>query len=229
MAEQDLGVKWFNAIYYPAHRTARAAGYESGVLPRLREEEVIFFTPWGPRYSLETRGVAIQAGDKEVEVLRLFADFLAEMEKNMPGKKFLWVFLGADLYGTAINGLPEETVSDYFASLAQWLAQILPLAEFWLWSSLSQEAELFRGQVRERFEDLVSPSTLARAVQTARAMGRGGNPRAYLVERLAEAALIEQKLRPIKLSAVGRHKDDGVDGPLPRLYFVPEQLQAPWL
>jgi len=60
-------------------------------------------------------------------------------------------------------------------------------------------------------------------------MGKGGDPKEYLVERLAEAMFIETTLHPIKISCVARHKDDKVDWELPRLYFLPERLHAPWL
>lgn len=228
MREQDAGVKWFNTQFYPTRKTGRAVRLEDGVLPRLREEEITLFTPWGPRYSFESRGVTMREGDKEVEALKFLAMLLRELQQNMPGKTFRWLFLGADLYGTRINSLPCEVVADYFASLEEWLQRLLPLATFQRWSQRDDEAEPYRQAVRENFAELVRPSVIARANLTAHAMGRNSSAREYLVERVAEAILIEETLRPIKISCVGRHKDDGVDGDLPRLYFLSERLHAPW-
>jgi hypothetical protein len=228
MREQDLGVKWFNTDFYPKSRTSRAVHLEDGVLPRLREDAITLFTPWGPRYGYEARGIQIREGDKEHQVLLFLQQLLRQWREKMPDKAFRWVFLAADLYGTRINSLPREVVGGYFESLAEWLRTLLPSAEFQLWSELDATAEPYRQAVRENFRTLVPDKLLARAEATAKAMGRGSSATEYLVERLAEAAFIEETLQPIKISCVGRHKDDGVDGNLPRLYFVPESLHAPW-
>ncbi len=229
MKEQDIGVKWFNAVFYPQKKTARADRYEEGILPRLREQKVTLFTPWGPRYGWENRGVDIKAGNKEVEVLNFLANLVSEWRANMPGKIFHWVFLGADLYGTRINKLPEKVVADYFANLAEWLALILPEAEFQLWSEFDELAEEYRQKVWADFNSFVDQNLLLRADHTAQSMGKGGDPKEYLVERLAEAMFIETALHPVKVSCVARYKDDKVDWELPRLYFLPERLHAPWL
>lgn len=227
MKEQDLGVRWFNTVFYPQRKTARAVRYEGCVLPRLRENEVTLFTPWGPRYYWQERGTEIGPNDKEVEVLTFFSRMLKEWRENMPGKKFTWLFLGADLYGTRINGLPEEPVGLYFENLRWWLAEILPLAEFRLWSEFDQEAAPLRERVGADLHQRLSRLIIDRARRTSRVMG--GAAETYLTERLTEADLIETLYRPIKVSAVGRHKDAEVDGSLPRLYFLPETLWAPWL
>lgn len=229
MKEQDAGLKWFNVEFYPQRKTGRSVRYEDGVLPRLREREVTLFTPWGPRYGWESRGAVIQDGDKEIDVLYFLVALLGELQQNMPDKKFRWVFLGADLYGTRINNLPVEVVANYFNSLVQWLSQVMPMAEFWLWSQFDSTAEECRQKVRTEFDNLVSYSILSRANQTAQAMGRNSSAKGYLVERLAEAMFIEHTLKPIKISCVARHKDNDVDWQLPRLYFLPKYLHAPWL
>lgn len=229
MREQNIGVKWFNTVFYPQKRTGRAVRYEDGVLPRLHEPQVTLFTPWGPRYSWGKRGEVIQTGDKELDVLYFLAELMSEMKQNMPDTNFRWVFLGADLYGTRINNLPIEVVSNYFDSFAQWLNVILPEAEFQIWSRSDVEAEQFRQEIRSKFDNFVSHELLARATKTAQAMGRNSSARDYIVERIAEAILIERTLKPIKLSCVARCKDDDVDWMLPRLYLLPERLHAPWL
>lgn len=229
MKEMDTGVKWFNTIFFPQRKTARAARYEDGVLPRLREKDITLFTPWGPRYGWEDRGTVIQEGDKEVEVLSVLTKLLGELQQNMPDKSFRWVFLGADLYGTRINNLPDEVVARHFDSLALRLNRVVPSAEFLLWSELDNIAEEYRREVCADFDSLISHSILTRAHQTAHAMGRNSSAKEYLVERLAEAMVIEHTLKPIKISCVARYKDDDVDWELPRLYFLPERLHAPWL
>jgi len=227
--ETDEGVKWFYADFLPRMKTARSVRIEDGILPRLREQDIHLFTPWGPRYSWEIRGAIICENDKEVETLRFLHTVLDEISGHMPGKSIRWIVLGADLYGTRLNGLPEEAISDYFASLSDWLATFLPEVEFRLWSEFDEIAEPYREQVRANFSQFVRPELLLRAAQTAQTMGRGSDPRGYLTERLAEALLIENLLKPIKVSCVMRHKDDHVDADLPRLYIVPGNLTAPWM
>lgn len=228
MKEQDAGVKWFNTVFYPKNRTARAVRYEDGVLPRLRREQVILFTPWGPRYKWRERGIEIREDDREMEVLRLFRLILDEWQAQMPQKKFEWIFLAADLYGMRINSVPEESVRRYFTSVRVAVDAVFgPRAQTMLWSSFDELAKPYRERAEENLIEVVPWSVRKRAQETARRMG-GGNPREYLIERLAEAMFFEELYEPIKVSAVGRHKDEGVDGPLPRLYFVPEKLHAPW-
>lgn len=228
MKEQDAGVKWFNTVFYNQRKTARAFRYEDGVLPRLREKEIRLFTPWGPRYRWESRGVIIQEGDKEIKTLNFLAALLDELRQNMPDKNFRWIILGADLYGTRINHLSSKIIPKYFDSLTWWLYQILPMVEFHLWSQFDNAAEEYRREARTNFDNLISDTILSRAEQTARSMGRNSSAKEYLIERLAEAMLIERTLKPIKISCAPRYKDDDADWQLPRLYFLPECLHVPW-
>lgn len=227
---QDPGITWFNTQFYPDRRTCRAVRYEDGIIPRLREPHVGLFTPWGPRYSWEQRGTEILEHDKEVAVLEHLAGILREWKSIFLGKQFTWLFLGADLYGTRINHLPPAVVSEYFRSLEGWIARIIPEARLELWSDYDQIAAPLRQIITVAPGGYFSQSVITRAQRTAQAMQRGGDPLAYLAERLVEAAIIGMRFpRPIKISCVGRHKDDGVDGDLPRLYLVPEDLHAPWM
>lgn len=222
-------IKWFNTVFYPQRKTARAARYEDGVLPRLKKEKVTLFTPWGPRYKWEAKGMIIQVGDKEVDTLYFLKDILQEWKKNMKDKTFRWIFLGADLYGTRINNLPNEVAERYFESLADWITQIIPEAEFMLWSKFDQVAEIYRKKINNEFDKHIDFGLLHRAIKTAHSMGNKGSPKKYLIERIAEAMLVEELFEPIKISCAPRHKDDKVDYVLPRLYFLPEHLNAPWL
>ena len=229
MKEQNSGVKWFNTVFYPQKKTGRAVRYEDGILPRLREKDITLFTPWGPRYSWERRGVSIQESDREIEALNYLVALFFELQQNMPDKNFRWVVLGADLYGTRINNLPMEVVANYYRGFEEWLHKIMPQAEFWLWSQLDNDAEEYRRRAKTDLDKLVGRSIISRANQTARMMGRNSSAKEYLIERLAEAMFIEQALKPVKISCVARHKDDEVDWQLPRLYLLPERLHAPWL
>lgn len=227
--QKDRGVVWFNTVFYPKRKTARAMRYEDGVLVRMKEDEVRLFTPWGPRYSWKERGIAIRDADKEAQVIEHLSEMLREWQKNMPEKRFSWLFLGADLYGTKVNALPKEVVSDYFGNVQALILANIPMAEFRLWSSFDAEAETYRELVRADFRKYVDANLLTRAENTARGLRTGGDPKVYLVERFAEAMLIEERFRPVKISCVGRHKDAKVDHELPVLYFLPEELHAPWL
>lgn len=229
MNTNDLELKWFNTVFYPQRKTARAHLYEEGVLPRMEQREITLFTPWGPRYSWTRRGTAVTPDCKETKTIEALREILQTLEANMPSRIFSWIFLGADIYGARINSLPEEAVCAYFESLKKAIIAVLPRANFSLWSEFDKEAEPYRGLIWSRFDEYVDPNLLFRARQTASAMRSAGDPKAYLVERLAEAMLIEEKYRPIKISCVARHKDDKVDWQLPRVYILPECLHAPWL
>lgn len=228
MKEQDFGVKWFNTVFYPQKRKGTATHYETLILPRLRKKEIMLFTPWGPRYNTG-RCNCINGNDREIEALKFLSGILDEFSKNMSNKKFSWLFLGADLYGTRINKLPEDWVREYFYSLSEWLQRIIPMSDFKLWSEFDKSAEYMRYKIRLDFDKYIPRSILQRAELTAKAMGRGSDPKQYLIERVAEAMLIETKFSPIKVSCVARHKDAKVDCGLPCLYLLPDNLLAPWM
>lgn len=229
MKEQDYAVRWFAQEFYPRQHTARAVFYEDKLLARLRQTEIRFFTPWGPRYSWRGRGTFVHLNDPEVALLQFLARLFQILKEHMPGKTFRWLFLAADLYGTRINHLPSDIVRDYFESLRGRLNEILPEAELVFWSEFSELAEPYRQRAKADLCHQLSPAVITAAENTARLMDCGGDPHQYLVERLAEARLIEELWEPIKVSCVRRSKDDEVDADLPRLYLVPEKYHAPWL
>lgn len=235
MEEKDLGVKWFNSIYYPLAKKARAVRYEDGVLPRLRERVITFFTPWGFRYNYEEQDLYINEGDREVQLLRFFAKMLKEFQANMPDREWRWLFLAADSYATRINGEIKEVVDEYFESLYAWFYTIMPEKKItclskWSLYDYSVIADESRKIVENNFDRYVSQTAFKRATATALKMSKTEeSAKAYCIERATEALWIEGACRPIKISAVRRDKDDGVDVDLPRLYLVPENLQAPWL
>lgn len=229
MKETDQGVRWFNTTYYPTNKIFSAVLYEEKILPRLRQERVILFTPWGPRYSFAERGTEINSADKELEVLTFLSRIITCWKAAMPKKEFSWIFLGADLYGTRINGMDLESVSNYFDWLKLWLSELIPEATFKLWSEFDIEAETYRQNVVNNFGQYANLDLLERAERTAKGMGRESDAKEYLVEHFAEALLIEEKFAPIKISCVAKGKDAVVDLELPRLYFLPERLHAPWM
>jgi len=224
-------MKWFVEEFYPKRKTGRACLLEEKILPRLGEYSVTLFTPWGPRYHWEERGVAIKEGDKEIATLRYLADIFSEINRRAENRTFRWVFLAADLYGTGINKLPDKMVGDYFASLSIWLKELIPESELVYWSAWQGEAEHYRRIVESLFSEFgeINPKLLDRAQATASKMESAGEALAYLKERAVEALLIEELLSPIKISCVERHKDDKVDLDLPRLYLLPPELTAPWM
>lgn len=223
----DSVVRWFVTEFYPRRRIVTATRYEEVIVPRLGDKAINFFSPWGPRYKWQVRGTTIKDGDPEVQTLSFLADLFIEMRGQMPAKKLSWIFLGADLYGTRINTLPTNVVADYFASLQNWLKNLIPEAEFVLWSDLDALAMSYRERARANLGELIGPNVRFRANRTAAMMK--GSADEYLVERLAEAMLIEDLCHPIKISLVPKSKDAEVDHHLPRLYILPEELQAPWL
>ncbi len=240
MEEKDAGVKWFNTVYYPQTKKARAVRYEDGVLPRLRERVITFFTPWGFRYNWREQGIAIDHGfiyedDREVQLLQFFAEMLKEFQANMPDREWRWLFLAADSYATRINGESViEAVDLYFSDLYLWFLKIMPekVAALTKWSrcDYSDVAVGFRKTVENNFDRYISQTAFKRAIATALKMGKTEeSAKAYCIERATEALWVEEACHPIKISAVRRDKDDGVDVDLPRIYLVPENLQAPWL
>jgi len=218
-------IKWFNTVFYPKYSIDRAVFYEEKVVPRISKEVVTLFTPWGPRYDYSSRGNLIEEGDKEVRTLERFREMLSMWQKHMT-QQFRWIFMGADLYGTRINGLPQDSVAEYFEQLSIWIS-LLDLGEFRLWSELDQQAEPLRQKISSDFNHHFDSIVESKAATVAQKIG-GGSHKAYLIERLAEATLMEDLFQPIKISCAAKHKDGVVDGPLPRLYIVPSKLQRPW-
>jgi len=232
MAKLSSFVKWFVMEFYPSRRVGRAVLLEEKLIPRLEEGEITFFTPWGPRYSYLERGTTIKPSDKEWLTLDYLSKSMEEIKSHAEWRKVHWIFLAADLYGTKINGLPEEAVREYFMSLQEAINEIIPQAEFQYWSEYGSIAMPYRASMSELIDSgfcQLDTDLLKRAQTTASKMQRNSDPTEYLMERAIEAMVIEEMYQPIKLSCVERYKDDKVDLGLPRLYIVPEELTAPWM
>ncbi len=202
--EKDPGVKWFNVEFYPENYSGHAVHYHErdGVLDRLRQPTVTFFTPWGPRYSWERRGTEILPEHKEMQTLQHLANLFEQMKNNMPRKQWRWVFVGADLYGTRINKLPEEAVFAYFESLKRRLGEMIPEAEFHLWSTYDAQVEEKRRLIREKgLRELIPGNVLLGAQLVAGKGAFTGSAMDYLVERIAEAQLVEELFHPATLES----------------------------
>lgn len=232
MSEQDLFVKWIRTEFHPKNRAARAVLFEEMIIPRFREDVITLFTPWGPRYGWKNRGVMIAENDSEYRLLTHLAGLYDQIRNRAEGRQIDWVFLAADLYGTRINDLPADIVSEYFANLERVIALVLPIARFEYWSDYDVTASVYRQAIKSAIESMfcqIDENLFKRAKTTASKFQESGDPTDYLIERATEAILIEEKYHPIKISCAPRHKDDKVDLNLPRLYVVPENLMAPWL
>lgn len=225
--ETDPGIKWFNCRWYPSHKQEGSVQYHTadGTLTRLRKPQVTLFTPWGPCYhpeSLATRGY-----DRERRTLAFLAETLWQLEMNLP-REWRWILLGADLYGTRLNGLSDEAVHTYFAKVSMLVHEYLPQAEWHLWSAYDTLVQTKRGQAEAELPRRISGTVKQRAKHTSERRGFGSFE-SYLIERLTEAFYVEETWAPIKLSLAPRHKDSEVDAELPRLYVVPPELRTPWL
>lgn len=229
MKEQDLGVKWFNTLFYPEHRVARAVRYHDpdGTLTRLRAPKITLFTPWGPCYN-QHRPLAERGYTRERRTLEYLASLLTQWQSKLHEREWKWIILAADRYGTTLNSLPESWVEEYFGEVQALTRSIFPAASFERWSTHAEVANEERERATWELNQRVSWSIQERARKTA---GRRsfGDPNAYLVERLTEAFYHERTEHPIKISLAPPHKDSQVDADLPRLYLVPEELRTPWL
>jgi cytochrome c-type biogenesis protein CcmH/NrfG len=146
----------------------------------------------------------------------------------------------ADLYATEVNRQVSAQEADkYFAQVRKGAE-----AEGFLvrpWSQIRKENEkAYRERSSELTEDaivsLLTPQKLTEAERAARK--RSGYidrnsihlaALAYLRERICEAEIIEKTYQPIKVSAVAKNKDNGVDRALPRVYILPDEYQFPWI
>jgi hypothetical protein len=187
---------------------------------------ICFFVPWGTR-TLGKMG-------PESMVLDTLSDLSAALsDLDMPNRVML---MPADLYATEVNGLPKGIVQDYISMLT-------PLAEkrgimVKPWSKIRKEnkemyCELAREITDPKIDELVSNGKRARLIEAASRWSNGGNSREaayrYMRERICEARIVEEKYKPIKLSAVTVEKDDVMDQQLPRIYIIPEEERFPWL
>lgn len=212
------------------------------ILARLNGPLVTLFTPWGPPY--QNRGLDLAHGPEPATVKGL-----AEIKNLFEhyDRRVVWQFMGADAYGTEVNQkngksrVSPKTVGQYFAQIELLLKRSLGPLYFHTWSKIRRDASLIMVSFLEELTDefvaeLVGPELLDEACQTSRAInGFKCKEEArvtaieYLKQRLFEAEIVETLWHPVKVSLAPPHKDRVVDGPLPVLYLVPQELRAPWL
>ncbi len=196
---------------------------------RFEGTELNFFSPWGPRYKISTPEIEENSPEMKTigELVEIFQEFVGF------GYKPRLVLMPADTYGIEINNLPSEFVVIYFDSLSRVLAKELGdlvKLEIKPWSEI-------RNEDRERYDELYEEmaarwkysSLPSRAVNTARFFNPDkpeDSARRYIIERMVEATIIEERYAPIKLSLVRKEKDE-LDGALRRIYII--RNKAPWM
>lgn len=206
--------------------------YQERILEQLAEErlnsegKLKFFSPWGPRY--KNPNSAIKKDDPEIRTLNEMKNVLEQFSNN--GYIVELVLMPADVYGTEINGLPENFVYSYFRNLKNVAEdtikgsvdiKVIP------WSEIRDENMAEYSKLKNQIK--ISRKEYNKSVKTA----KNFNPdkpeesaKQYCIERLAEAEIIEKCYSPIKLSLVRREKDS-LDGLLKRVYMI--ENKAPWM
>lgn len=233
------------------NRTEESGGKENGQRPvavesileklavsRIKGEELVLFSPWGPRYKTLIPEVTPQSpeidtiGELNV-VLRKFRDL---------GYKTKFLLMPADSYGTEINGLSPVFVSAYFNSLSATFERNLTdlTMEIKSWSAIKASRRDRYLNLKEEISKLpISPGTLGRARRKAIWIGIAPEAseiaaRLYIWERLIEARMISEEYDPIKLSLAKKENDEQDGYPnisnndyLKRIYIV--RNRATWM
>lgn len=196
---------------------------------RLIPENLRLFSPWGPRYN---RGSSrIEETDPEVATLREIRAIFNRVGES--GYTIDFLLMPADAYGTEVNSLSKDFVSDYFKWLEELAYKELGEVKIKLWSTIRDEQrkryDEFSGEIDQNFSDWIKDGEYRNAVKVARVFNpekAEQSARRYCIERLVEGNIISEAYDPIKLSLVRKEKDS-LDGPLKRIYIV--QKRAPWL
>ncbi len=199
---------------------------------KLKGEELVLFSPWGPRYKSST--AKIKPSDKEIATLEEVGEILDEF--NNRGYSVTLFLLAADVYGTEIDGLPGQFVLDYFSEVEEKAEGILDgkgrLIVKLLSAFREEQSELYeqwRGEFDKNFSTWVKQEVYSSTVRIARVFNpkkAEESARRYCIERLTEAYLIQTMYDPIKLS-LDRKEQGALDGDLKRAYIV--RNKAPWL
>ncbi len=196
---------------------------------RLNGIPLPLFIPWGYRPTGEP-SIECSVLDKIQEYTEMFK------KRRIPVTPLI---MPADLYATEINDVDQSLVNNYFSFITEEAKargfQVIP------WSVIRAKNEtqyqtiasnLTETVIRSLLENPVVDKALGAAskrvsVKSEEAIRKSAF--AYLRERICEAEIIEERFKPIKLSLVGKNKDNGVDRTLPRLYIISENQQFPWL
>ncbi|HLE07255.1 MAG TPA: hypothetical protein VI933_01375 [archaeon] len=139
------------------------------------------------------------------------------------------VLMPADAYAIDINGYSEDAVKRFISDMKDFCGRTsTPRVKVVEWSKIREEN-------RNRYEEITSGfsmdnSLLDKLLERAKRFSNllpAESARRYASERFAEAIIIDETLKPIKISAANTDVDE-LDENLPRIY--PEKIQRfPWL
>ena len=197
---------------------------------RVKDKELVFFSPWGPRYFKKSS--RITEGDKEEKILVEIRDIVDRL--NSLGYKSRVLIMPADAYGITINGLDEQFVRDYFCSLEERAREIIgsTRTDVEPWSRIKERKNTMYQELVDEMQNNLSAWIDEGTFRKAVAVASRFNPnkieeraRAYCIERLVEGMIIAEE-DYIKLSLVLKEKDI-LDGPLKRIYVIKEK--KPWM
>lgn len=190
---------------------------------------LILFVPWGVK----------PEGKPFLE--KTVMDNIQSIQRllNARGINTQVLLMPADLYATEINRLDAEKVKKYFGFIEEQAVQRGFTVKPWSiirTENIKQYMKRSKELSEEKLRSLLPPPVVDGALDAAKR--RSGYflredvenaAFAYLRERVCEAEIIEIAYQPIKISAVAKNKDNGVDRDLPRLYLIPPDQQFPWL
>lgn len=196
---------------------------------RTSGEPLTLFVPWGTRLEGQI-GPEPQVLDKILNVQR-------RMQQRGINAQVL--LLPADSYATEINQVDPKWTADYFSEI-RMMAEARGF-DMILWSQMKADNQsdydaIAEGLDEETIQQIISPYTIKGALLAAGRRSGYNSPEdirnaafAYLRERICEGLIVDRLYQPIKLSGVSKKKDNDIDGPLPRLYLIPPELQFSWL
>ena len=195
-----------------------------------RAKPLTLFVPWGVR-------PAGEFGSKEKEALDAVQKYQQLLGRNGVYSNVL--VMPADVYATEVNNYEANEASRYFSTVTR--AALRKGFEVTPWSQIRQankrmydriiqrEASLeslWRSTPKSLWGDLLNAAT-RRSKQDKDEVAKAAFD--YLKERVAEARIIDDVYKPIKISMVSPKKDNVVDRDLPRLYILPRNLRFPWM
>lgn len=216
------------------------------ILKRLKTGKVTLFQPWGFSYSEDT-----SINPESLEALE--EDLMIQMGLSSLGIDSKLIVTPADVYAGKINGYRSRLITEYYSNLRTALesasenvasrleglvSNVQPNFEFRPYSALIKDfPELYNEAIKNAkakaiqfFADYyISPeyqdARLAAKQFSLRDPERSAQE--YIIERLAEAELVEKVFNPIKISLASQGKDT-FDENLPRIY--PKYVKSfPWL
>lgn len=200
------------------------------IAARTSNKFLTLFVPWGVRPEGKPR--------LESQVMERIDNIKNILQTRGINSQVL--VMPADLYATEVNNqvsVPRAAkYFEYITDLAKGFRyEVKP------WSEIRAENQGYynarKGTLTDiEIEKLLPYSTILECLEAAKR--RSGykleqlvrkSAFAYMRERIIEAEIIEGQYEPIKVSAVGKFKDNNVDRNLPRIYVIPPEQQFPWL